>query len=165
MDNPWISMEYPWMINTSFLWGSSSACSASQTSNKHIFEKYSTAQSKLIYRAQGPIPWPRALIFFKKVFFFEVCEAPQACCNLTKSFYWLSMDIPWISMDYPWIFHGYPWKKLDFLCIFEVFWDTQFLIAVFLIAVVGGVGGKWDCHVRAGLIINKYRGTQGPRAL
>ncbi len=24
----------------------------------------------------------------KKVFFFEVCEAPQACCNLTKSLYY-----------------------------------------------------------------------------
>ncbi len=37
--------------------------------------------------------------------FFEVSEAPQACCNLTKSFYGLSMDIPWdiheLSMDIP----------------------------------------------------------------
>ncbi len=66
------------------------------------------------------------------LFFLRSAKRRGQSCNLTKSFYWLSMDIPWII-------HGYPWEKLDFVCIFAVFWDTQFLIAVFLIAVAGGV--------------------------
>ena len=95
---PWIihgiSMDNPWNINGISIkaFCEVAACLRRFADlKKHLFEKYrprtcaGIVQCKPLHKK--PLQETQTLVCFVNTCFFEVCEAPQACCNLTKSFY------------------------------------------------------------------------------